>query len=92
MTTAKERTEFRKQLVWQLLRRYLLNQKKMTCEFCKKQYKDIASMNIHHRYETQYENLSVDRFLVLCKTCHEFIHLKYNAPAFKDMNLYGLRD
>lgn len=89
---SKERTEFRKQPIWQLLRKFLLNKYDCTCQFCGKQYKDISHLNIHHKYETQYENLAQDRFIVLCRTCHEFIHAKYNAPAFKDRHYYGLRD
>lgn len=92
MKTAKERAEFRKQPMWQLFRRYLLQSKNNICEFCGKQYKEISSMNIHHRYETNYDNLDVNRFLVLCKTCHEFVHAKYNSPTFAHLKLYGLKD
>lgn len=90
--TAKERAAFRLTPVWQIFRRYITSNKNYTCEFCGKQYKDIKNLNVHHRFESQYDNLSVDRFMVLCKTCHEFIHSKYNSPAFRDRKLYGLRD
>lgn len=64
----------------------------MTCELCGKRYKRLTDLNVHHRYTTHYENLDMSRFLVLCRTCHEFVHTKYKSPAFAGRKMFGLVD
>lgn len=92
ITNAKERAEFRKGPAWQLLRRFLAASRNMTCEYCGVKYKRLCDLNIHHMYTTNYDNLAQDRFLVLCKTCHEFIHAKYRSPLLQDKHLFGRTD
>lgn len=64
----------------------------MTCQYCGVKYKRICDLNVHHMYTTNYTNLDQSRFLVLCKTCHEFIHKKWRSPLLADRHLYGLED
>lgn len=64
----------------------------MTCQYCGVKYKRICDLNVHHMYTTNYTNLDQTRFLVLCKTCHEFIHKKWRSPLLADRHLYGLED
>lgn len=92
ITNAKQRAEFRRGPAWQLFRRYLCASRNMTCQYCGVKYKRISDLNIHHMYTTQYDNLAQDRFLVLCKTCHEFIHAKYRSPLLADKLLFGRTD
>lgn len=92
ITNAKERAEFRKGPAWQLLRRFLAASRNMTCEYCGVKYKRLCDLNIHHMYTTNYDNLAQDRFLVLCKTCHEFIHAKYRSPLLQAKHLFGRTD
>lgn len=92
ITNKKERAEFRKGPAWQLLRRFLAASRNMTCEYCGVKYKRLCDLNIHHMYTTNYDNLAQDRFLVLCKTCHEFIHAKYRSPLLQDKHLFGRTD
>ena len=80
ITNAKERAQFRTSPAWQLLRRYICASRNMTCEYCGVQYKRMADLNVHHMYETNYDNLAQDRFLLLCKTCHE----KYTKAEFRE--------
>ena len=87
ITTSKERTAFRATIIWQVFRRYILASRHMTCEFCGKEYKQISQLNVHHLHDEQYDNLDQTRFLLLCKTCHEFIHAKYSSPLLKDRHL-----
>jgi hypothetical protein len=92
ITNAKERAQFRTTPAWQILRRYLCAARNMTCEFCGVQYKRMSDLNVHHMYTTNYDNLAQDRFMLLCKTCHEFIHHKYKSPLLRDRKLFGRED
>lgn len=92
ITNAKERAEFRRTPAWQLFRRAICSMRGMTCQYCGVTYTRLADLNVHHMYETHYDNLAQDRFLVLCKTCHEFIHHKYKSPLLKDKRLFGRTD
>lgn len=92
ITNAKERAAFRRGPAWQLFRRFICAQRNMTCQYCGVQYKRLSDLNVHHMYTTHYDNLAVDRFLVLCKTCHEFIHAKYRSPLLADKLLFGRTD
>ena len=92
ITTKKERDQFRRTPAWQLFRRFICASRNMTCEFCGVKYKRMCDLNIHHMYTTNYDNLAQDRFLLLCKTCHEFIHTKYRSPLLVDRLLFGRVD
>ena len=92
ITNAKERATFRRGPAWQLFRRFICAQRNMTCQYCGVQYKRLSDLNVHHMYTTQYDNLAQDRFLVLCKACHEFIHAKYRSPLLASKLLFGRTD
>lgn len=92
ITNAKERANFRRGPAWQLLRRFIASSRGMTCEFCGVKYKRLCDLNVHHMYTTNYDNLSEERFLLLCKTCHEFIHRKYRSPLLQSRMLFGRSD
>lgn len=92
ITNAKERAEFRRSPAWQLFRRCMCAMHHMTCDYCGVTYKRICDLNIHHMYTTNYDNLAHDRFMVVCKTCHEFIHAKYRSPLLADKQLFGRTD
>lgn len=92
ITNAKDRQKFRTTPAWQMLRRYICGTRNMTCEFCGVKYKRMSDLNIHHMYETQYDNLAQNRFLLLCKACHEFIHKKYKSPLLAEKQLFGRKD
>lgn len=93
--TSKQKSEFRETPQWIVFRKYFLTLRNYTCEFCGETYSKPSSqaqLNVHHRYETDYTNLDPARFLLLCRTCHQFIHKKYKKPAFADRLLAGLKD
>lgn len=92
ITNAKERAAFRRTPVWQIFRRYICSSRHMTCEFCGQTYKRMCDLNIHHMFITDYDNLDQRRFMLLCKTCHEYIHKKYKSPALADRHLFGNAD
>lgn len=77
---------------WQLFRKLMLAKANNTCEFCGQHYARESSLNVHHRFVTNYENLEPSRFMVVCWTCHKFVHTKGNAPVFKARRLVGLKD
>jgi hypothetical protein len=37
-------------------------------------------LHVHHKYETNYTDLTPSRFMLLCQTCHEFLHKKEGTP------------
>lgn len=86
------RQRFRAGVKWQLFRKYMLARANYTCEFCGKRYARESTLNVHHRFDTDYENLEPSRFMVVCWTCHKFIHAKGTAPAFRDRRLVHCRD
>lgn len=75
-----EHDAFRKTPQWQLFRKYILAQRNNTCEFCGKKYARTMYLDVHHKYVTGYKNLSPERFCLLCKTCHQFLHKKSGTP------------
>ena len=82
---AEEHKKFRETPQWIMFRKYMLSLHNMTCDFCKQSYKQAARLDVHHMYDTNYTRLEESRFMVLCKTCHKFIHDKDRSPAFKHM-------
>ena len=87
-----ERLAFRAGVKWQIFRKYMIARANSTCEFCGQKYAREGSLNIHHRFDTDYENLDPSRFMVLCWTCHKFIHAKAHAPAFAARKLAHNKD
>lgn len=85
--TAKDRQKFRTTPQWLVFRKYVIALKCATCEYCGKTYKNHSHLNVHHMYKNNYDNLDISRFMLLCRTCHTFIHTKYNAPKFKHLKL-----
>lgn len=69
-----EHARFRRTKKWTQFRKNML-EKYPSCAFCGSKR---ATKTVHHIYkcETQeeYENLTEDRFIVLCSQCHNFLH------------------
>ena len=76
----KEHEAFRNTPRWFLFRKYMLSARNQTCEFCGKHYTRVQYLDVHHKFITNYENLDPDRFMLLCKTCHTFLHRKEGTP------------
>lgn len=76
----KRHEEFRATPRWQVFRKYMLASRNCTCEFCGKKYKRTEFLDVHHKFKTDYENLDESRFMLLCKTCHQFLHKKSGTP------------
>lgn len=76
----KQHEEFRKTPQWQLFRKYMLAARNQTCEFCGKRYSRTAFLDVHHMFRTNYSTLDAERFMLLCKTCHKFLHAKRGTP------------
>ena len=87
-----ERDAFRRTARWQIFRGLICSQRNNTCELCGKRYENATHLNVHHRYVTQYTNLNPERFMVVCRLCHDFIHIKFKAPNFAPKGWYGLVD
>lgn len=79
----EEHAKFRETPQWLMFRKFMLSSHNMTCDFCKTKYKQAARLDVHHMFDTNYQRLEADRFMVLCKQCHTFIHSKDRSPAFK---------
>lgn len=77
---AEEHRQFRETPTWQLFRKMMLANRNCQCEFCGKTYRNTKWLDVHHMYATNYENLDPSRFMVLCKTCHKFLHSKSGTP------------
>lgn len=76
----KEHDEFRRTPQWQVFRKYILASRNQTCEFCGKKYQRTSCLDVHHKFLTNYQNLDETRFMLLCKTCHQFLHSKSKTP------------
>lgn len=77
---AEQHAKFRETPQWLLFRKYMLASHNQTCDFCGKRYKVTSKLDVHHKYITNYENLDESRFMLLCKTCHTFLHKKEHTP------------
>lgn len=76
----KQHDEFRATPQWQVFRKYMLASRNQTCEFCGKHYARTHNLDVHHKFRTNYQNLDESRFMLLCKTCHQFLHKKSGTP------------
>lgn len=82
--TSAEKTEFRKSPQWRFFRLWFIAYKGNRCDYCGMVYNDDKKLNVHHiYYNMDYNILKQSRYKLLCRTCHDFIHLKYNSPALK---------
>lgn len=77
-----EHEAFRSTPRWMLFRKYMLASHNQTCDFCGKHYSRVQYLDVHHKFITNYENLEPERFMLLCKTCHQFLHKKSGTPNF----------
>lgn len=77
---AEQHAKFRETPRWQLFRKYMLAAHNQTCDFCGKHYKRTSQLDVHHMFITNYECLDEKRFMLLCKTCHTFLHKKEKTP------------
>lgn len=75
-----EHEAFRNSPQWLIFRKYMLSARNQTCEFCGKRYSRVQYLDVHHKYSTNYTNLDPSRFMLLCKTCHVFLHKKEGTP------------
>lgn len=76
----RQHEEFRATPQWQVFRKYILANRNQTCEFCGKKYLRTQFLDVHHKYKTNYQCLEESRFMLLCKTCHKFLHSKSGTP------------
>lgn len=76
----KQHEDFRRTPQWQVFRKYVLASRNQTCEFCGKHYSRVHNLDVHHKFRTNYTNLEPARFMLLCKTCHQFLHKKSGTP------------
>ena len=76
----KQHEAFRLTPQWQVFRKYILASRHQTCEFCGKYYARTHNLDVHHKFKTNYQNLDETRFMLLCKTCHQFLHKKSGTP------------
>lgn len=76
----RQHEEFRATPQWQVFRKYILASRNQTCEFCGKKYSRTQFLDVHHKYKTNYQCLEESRFMLLCKTCHKFLHSKSCTP------------
>lgn len=79
-TLKRQHEAFRQTAQWQVFRKYMLAARHQTCEFCGKRYERTAFLDVHHKFRTNYQNLDAERFMLLCKTCHKFLHAKRGTP------------
>lgn len=90
MKLSEERAKFRQRKVWTSFRELEIERRGCCCEICGKKLTKLVA-NLHHRCACktmeEYENLSPERFLLLCTSCHDWVHLVHNSPVFKHYSL-----
>lgn len=69
-----EKNEFRLSDRWKQFSARFIRKKGRKCEICGST--TSAVYNVHHKYKDDYENLSTNRFMCLCRECHRFCHQK----------------
>lgn len=85
--TAELKNLFRGRKVWKDFCEKFIEEKGCKCEIC---YKSLTKVigNVHHRCRAmtmaEYMNLEPSRFMLLCTSCHDWVHLVHNSPRFKD--------
>lgn len=82
---SREKAAFRKTRAWQDFRQEMIGANDYACHICGMRYEDRPqTLTVHHRIKCttmeQYANLDPARFWLLCRPCHDWIHLKFNAP------------
>jgi len=64
----KSRTKFRQSGKWKKFRKIMLSRVNNRCEICGIYHK--KGLNVHHHNPHEYDNLNIQDFSVLCKSCH----------------------
>lgn len=65
---SKDKAKFRRTSKWKNWCKYIKAQRGNKCECCGVVKK--KGLQVHHKAEWDYENLSKDRFSLLCYSCH----------------------
>lgn len=75
MWTSEEKSKFRTLKVWKDFRKVILEDRDNRCELCDTKYtgKRKRMLQVHHLFPDFYDDLNLDKFKVLCSTCHDDI-------------------
>lgn len=73
--TSKDKTKFRSSREWKEFRQSLLEERGCSCELCGTRYsgKRKRYLQVHHLDPENYKDLSPDKFVLLCSSCHEMV-------------------
>lgn len=78
---------FRGRKVWKDFVESFTAERGNKCEICHKPLTKVIG-NVHHRCRAltmgEYMDLKPSRFMLLCTSCHDWVHLVHNSPRFKD--------
>lgn len=93
--TAELKNLFRGRKVWKDFCEKFIQDKGNKCEICHKPLTKVIG-NVHHRCRaltmSQYMNLEPGRFMLLCTSCHAWVHEVHNSPRFKDRKWFARED
>lgn len=67
-----EKNDFRKSPRWVRFSASFIRRKGRKCEICGTTV--AAVYNVHHKHKDDYENLTPNRFMCLCRECHLYCH------------------
>jgi hypothetical protein len=73
--TTEEKTKFRTRVAWRSFRKEKLQTCENRCELCGTKYsgKRTKMLQVHHHDPDNYDDLTADKFSVLCSGCHEVV-------------------
>ena len=87
---SKEKAKFRTSKEWKTFRSQLLIDHGNKCEICGIARRHGKGLNIHHLDESDYTNLTDEKFLVLCRSCHQELERLLRRKNF-DIHLHAAR-
>ena len=73
--TASEHTKYRQSKEWKEFRKKIIEERTAVCELCGTKYsgKRIKQLQLHHLDPANYENLTSEKFKLICASDHKLV-------------------
>lgn len=88
LTKKEQQDRFRATKVWKEFRKSFIENHDWKCEICGRRYpgKQSRSLQVHHKFPNEYQDLDFSKFSLLCSNDHDEVERwvrKIGSPKFK---------
>ena len=82
--SSEQKTKFRTLKVWKDFRKKMIEASGKKCQCCGVKN---GKLQIHHKYPNHYDDLTPEKFVVICSSCHRTIEQLYKRVHAKKKTL-----